>query len=264
MEPSSLSGVSGSVFDRYGSDVEDSHIRWALITGASSQIGQAVAIRLAGLGFSLALQSFRHPENLVWIEQEAERLGVGARSIATSLHNETGTKKLSSWVATEIGQPELVIWLSASGTMRPLKAISQKHLDWTFRVSAFAPVLVMKDLACAKLITVSSLGANRVVPDYAAIGSAKAALDAMVRYLAVELAPETTVFGISAGLVETPAAKALPNYELLKSSILSRTPMGRLVTPQDVASTVAMLALADASMATGSIINLDGGMSLVI
>ncbi len=116
------------------------------------------------------------------------------------------------------------------------------------------------------MVAISSPGAQRVLPDYVVVGASKAALETLVRYLAVELAPlNIVVNGVSPGVVET---EALQHFDAIRSDAnliqkaIAQTPAGRLVTPQDVAHLVAFLCSPLANMIRGQIIPIDGGASL--
>src|SRR5204862_6018112 len=88
----------------------------------------------------------------------------------------------------------------------------------------------------SSIVGVSSLGSTRVLENYVLVGVSKAALEALVRYLAVELAPQgIRVNAVSAGVVETGALDHFPNREQMLAGSLARTPAGRLVEPADVA-----------------------------
>jgi enoyl-[acyl-carrier protein] reductase III len=111
---------------------------------------------------------------------------------------------------------------------------------------------------------VSSLGATRVLENYVLVGTSKAALESVVRYLAVELAPrDIRVNAVSAGVVETEALEHFPNRDEMVRSGRERTPAGRLVEPDDVAGAVAYLCSADAEMVRGHTLIVDGGYSLL-
>jgi enoyl-[acyl-carrier protein] reductase III len=100
--------------------------------------------------------------------------------------------------------------------------------------------------------------------NYTLVGVSKAALEAVVRYLAVELAPRgIRVNAVSAGVVETGALEHFPNKAEMISSGLSRTPAGRLVEPGDVADAVAFLCSPQAGMVRGHTLIVDGGFSLL-
>jgi enoyl-[acyl-carrier protein] reductase III len=115
----------------------------------------------------------------------------------------------------------------------------------------------------ASIVGISSLGSKRVLDNYTLVGASKAALEALVRYLAVELAPRgIRVNAVSAGVVETGALEHFPNREaMLEMGV--RNPVGRLVSPEDVAKLVTFLCSPDAEMIRGQIVVVDGGWSLL-
>jgi enoyl-[acyl-carrier protein] reductase III len=114
------------------------------------------------------------------------------------------------------------------------------------------------------IVAISSLGSTRVLDNYVLVGTSKAALEALVRYLAVELAPHgINVNAVSAGLVETGALEYFPNRDEMLDFYRRRTPAGRLVEPRDVAEVVCFLASSAAGMIRGQTVVVDGGYSVV-
>jgi enoyl-[acyl-carrier protein] reductase III len=114
----------------------------------------------------------------------------------------------------------------------------------------------------ASIVAISSLGSVRVLENYSLVGTSKAALEALVRYLAVELAPRgVRVNAVSAGVVETGALEHFPNREEMLASGVGN-PAGKLVTPEDVAGVVSFLCSPDAEMIRGQTLVIDGGWSL--
>jgi enoyl-[acyl-carrier protein] reductase III len=115
------------------------------------------------------------------------------------------------------------------------------------------------------IVSISSPGSGRVLPDYVVVGASKAALEALTRYLAVELSPRNIIVNaVSPGIVETDALK---HFDLLRQAGLiqkavSATPAGRLVTPQEVAEVVGFLCTPAACMIRGQVIVVDGGYTL--
>jgi len=101
-----------------------------------------------------------------------------------------------------------------------------------------------------------------VLENYTLVGTSKAALEALVRYLAVELAPRIRVNAVSAGVVETGALEHFPNRETMLE-MGARNPVGRLVTPEDVAAAVTFLCSPEAEMVRGQTLVVDGGYSLL-
>jgi enoyl-[acyl-carrier protein] reductase III len=117
----------------------------------------------------------------------------------------------------------------------------------------------------SSFVGVSSLGSTRVLENYILVGTSKAALESVVRYLAVELAPRgIRVNAVSAGVVETEALDHFPNREQMLKAAERRTPAGRMVEPTDVASAVAFLCSPDADMVRGQTLVVDGGYSLLV
>jgi enoyl-[acyl-carrier protein] reductase III len=163
-----------------------------------------------------------------------------------------------------------VVHNAATGVIRAALETEDRHWDWT--MAANARTLLSLARACApemeegaSIVGVSSLGSTRVMENYVLVGASKAALESVVRYLAVELAPRgIRVNAVSAGLVETGALDHFPNREEMLSSSLARTPVGRLVEPQDVAAAVAFLCSPEAEMVRGHVLVVDGGWSLVV
>lgn len=237
---------------------------WALVAGASSVIGREVARRLHAEGYRLILHGARHVHALEELVEELAQLGADPVVVRANLADERGVEGLVGAIRARTSRLDALCWLAASGVMRPLADLDLHHLEWTFRVTAGAFAIVASRLRPRVSVAVSSLGSVRVVPQYASVGAAKAALEALVRYLAVELAPESCVFGLRVGLVDTPSARRLAAFQELEGATLARTPRARLVTPRDVAMATCELLAHMSPMASGSILELDGSYGLVI
>jgi enoyl-[acyl-carrier protein] reductase III len=102
-----------------------------------------------------------------------------------------------------------------------------------------------------------------VLDNYTLVGTSKAALEALVRYLAVELAPRVRVNAVSGGVVDTDALEHFPNREAMLAAGAAN-PVGRMVTPEDIANAVAFLCSAGADMVRGQTLIVDGGFSLLV
>lgn len=113
-----------------------------------------------------------------------------------------------------------------------------------------------------KIVSITSLGSRFVLPNYAAVGVSKAALEALTRYLAIELAPQGIgVNAVAASAVETEALKFYIKEGFMTDS-RQATPAGRMVAPEDVANVVAFLCSEEAFMIRGQVIIVDGGTSV--
>ena len=113
------------------------------------------------------------------------------------------------------------------------------------------------------ILTLTYLGAVQVVPHYRVMGVAKAALEACVRELAVDLGPdEIRVNGISAGPIKTLAASGISDFRQLVGAFESRSPLGKLIAIEDVGKAAAYLLSDLSSSVTGEIHYVDGGFSI--
>jgi enoyl-[acyl-carrier protein] reductase III len=157
---------------------------------------------------------------------------------------------------------------AATGVIRPALETEPKHWDWTLTANARALLDLARTAAPqmpagSTIVGVSSLGSTRVLANYTLVGTSKAALESLIRYLAVELAPRgIRVNAVSAGVVETGALEHFPNREQMVDEGRKRSPAGRLVTPEEVAAAVAFLCSPDAEMIRGHTLVVDGGFSL--
>lgn len=231
---------------------------WALVTGGSGDIGRAVCLRLAREGYDVALTTFRAVEAA---EEVAEKVRAEGRS-ARVLRCHLGKSGAAESLAEECGPVDVLVSNAASGVLKPVGELDERAFDWSMGVNARPLLTLVSRLRPRAAVAMSSPGSTRVLPAYAAVGASKAALEALVRYLAVELAPATRVNAISAGVVDTRALTHFPDREAMLAGAALRTPAGRLVTPDDVAASVAWLVSDQASMVTGHTLVLDGGWSL--
>jgi enoyl-[acyl-carrier protein] reductase III len=165
-------------------------------------------------------------------------------------------------LADECGPVDVLISNAASGVLKPVTELDERAFDWSMGVNARPLLTLTTKLRPRAVVAMSSPGSTRVLPAYAVVGASKAALESLVRYLAVELAPDTRVNAISAGVVDTRALTHFPDREAMLRDAEARTPAGRLVTPDDVANAVAWLVSPEAAMVTGHTLVLDGGWSL--
>jgi enoyl-[acyl-carrier protein] reductase III len=235
-----------------------------LVTGGSRGIGLAIARRFAELGAGrIALGYLRNDRAA---EEAAEELrGLGAEPVL--VRGNVSSERVVSEFA-EHGPFDVLVHNAATGVIRPALETEDRHWDWTLSANARALLALARAVAPtmppgSSIVGVSSLGSTRVLENYTLVGTSKAALEALVRYLAVELAPlGIRVNAVSAGVVETGALEHFPNREEMLAAGRDRTPAGRLVEPDDVAGVVAFLCSPEAEMVRGHTLIVDGGFSL--
>lgn len=237
----------------------------ALVTGGSRGIGKAICLELARRGASIAFNYLKNHEAAKEAEAEISATGVECLRVRAHVGDEDAVATLVNQVHERFGRLDILVNNAASGVMRPLAELSPKHWDWTMDINARGPWLLAREAAKVmksggRIVNISSPGSRMVLPSYFAVGVSKAALEAVTRYLAIELAPEgIAVNAVSAGYVQTGALDAFPDELGVKDLAGRATPAGRPVTPQDVANVVAMLCSRDAEMIRGQIVTVDGG-----
>jgi enoyl-[acyl-carrier protein] reductase III len=235
-----------------------------LVTGASRGIGKEVARRFAQEGAARIAIGYLRNDSAA--EQAADELrDLGSEPVL--VRGNIASTRVAEEIAA-LGPLDAVVHAAATGVIRPALETTDKHFDWTMAANARAFLSLARAAAPqmppgSSLVAVSSLGSVRVLENYVLVGTSKAALEALVRYLAVELAPEgIRVNAVSGGVVETDALDHFPNREEMLTMSIERTPAGRLVEPADIADAVSFLCSPGAEMIRGQTIVVDGGFSL--
>jgi enoyl-[acyl-carrier protein] reductase III len=240
----------------------------ALVTGASRGIGRAIAVELADAGYDVVVNYLRHDEAARETQRLVEERGGQAWLAPANIGEPDEIKALFAEVRR---RPRLdaVIHNAALGTFKDLLRIRPNQLELAFRVNALALLWLAQEswplLAATRgsIVALSSLGSTRVVPHYGIVGPSKAALESLVRYLAVELRPRgVTVNAVSGGFMDTDALRAFPDWEALVDQTVARTPGGRIGEPADMARVVRALVCGRLDWVCGQVILADGGFTL--
>lgn len=240
----------------------------ALVTGGSRGIGKAVALRFAEHGADVVVNYVRHRRDAEACAELLEARQVRSMVIKANVANDEDVESMFEQIASRFGRLDILVSNAASGVLKPALELSSRHWNWAMDINARAMLTLARCgvplmPAGGRMIAVSSLGAVRAIENYTAVGSSKAALESLVRHLAVELGPRGIhVNTISAGAVDTEALKKFPNRNEILDTALRKTPMGRLTTPEDVADVALFLCSELATMIQGQTIVVDGGYSI--
>ena len=242
----------------------------ALITGGSRGIGRAITLKLAEEGADVVINFFRKKSTAESTAQEARDRGVKAHIIKANVGEPEQIGSMFDEIESQFGRLDILVNNAASGVARSALDLDDRGWDWTMDINARAFLLCAQRAAKlmksgGKMVSISSLGSRLVLPIYTAVGVSKAALEALTRYLAIELAPRgICVNGIAAGAVETETLKLYTADPNLPQSAWQTTPAGRIVKPEDIAELVAFLCRGQSNMIRGQIIVIDGGVSLTL
>ncbi len=241
----------------------------ALITGAARGIGKAMALKLAQHGCDIIIVYYNSSEEAEQVCADIKAMGRKAFAVQANVSDEKSVAEMMAIVKEHFNEINILISNAASGVLKPALKMSTKHWRWCLETNALA----LNHLAIqvrpmmpkgGRILAMSSLGAIRAIPNYAFIGASKAALEALVRSLSIELAVDgISVNTISAGIVDTDALKYFPNREELLEECKERSLGGRLIEPKDVADAAYLLCLPEAEMIKGQTIFVDAGYSII-
>lgn len=244
------------------------HGKVALVTGSSRGIGKAIALKFAENGVNLVVNYIRHKCDAEETAHLIEQCGVQCVVLKANVANDEHVHSMFETVKEVYGRFDFLVSNAASGVLKPALELDARHWNWAMDINARALLTLAQQavplmIDGGRIMAVSSLGSVRAVENYTAVGASKAALESLVRHLAVELGPRgVNVNTISAGAVDTEALKKFPNRMEILETALARTPLGRLTTPEDVADVSLFLCSDLAKMISGQTIVVDGGYSI--
>lgn len=250
--------------------------RVVLVTGSGRGIGRAIALRFAIEGAEVVVNFFRNRQPAEETAEEIRAMGRRALVVKANVGELDELERLFQEVDRAFGGLDILVHNAASGFNRPVMEQKARGWDWTMNINARSllfsaqhAVPLMRRRGGGAIVALSSLGAHYVLPEYVVVGASKAALEALVRYLAVELGPEKiAINAVSPGVVLTEALEHFASFRGEQGSqwieeVAARTPAGRLCTPEDVAALVCFLASPAAEMIRGQVVRLDGGFTLL-
>ena len=239
-----------------------------LITGGAKGIGKAIAKAFAKRGAQLIINYFHSHDDAKRTAEELSAAGVAVELMRASVAREDQVNRMFDEVESRFGGLDILINNAAHGVLLSNDEITDEHLDramnTNFRGALWCSRRAGKLMPPGgAIVNMSSLGANWVVANYLAVGTSKAALESLTRYLAVEYAGRgIRVNAVSANLVDGAVANMFPDPEGTKRSSILATPLKRLATEDELANIALFLASPAASWITGQVIVADGGLTL--
>jgi enoyl-[acyl-carrier protein] reductase III len=256
-----MTPASGSVtFDLRG--------QRALVTGASRGIGATIARHLAASGAEVVINCSRDLAGAAATREAIEAAGGRVSVIQANVGDPRDVRRLFETAASGHPRLDIVVHNAAVGSFKPVLDVRANQWDLSMNVNARALLLCAQQAVPlmaphgGRIVAVSSLGSRRVVPSYGSIGVSKAALEALVRELAIELAPRAvSVNAVCPGLVDGTSIARHPDLAARRETG-TQTTGNAVVTADAVADVVLFLCSGGARSIVGQTLVVDGGLSL--
>ncbi len=237
----------------------------AFISGASRGIGRAAALKLASLGYDLALNYHTNYEAAQNVQHEAQKYGVKVLFLAGDIADENNVREMFRKIGETFGGADVVVNNASFAEQLMFQDITYEKWRRMFAVTVDGAFFTVQNALPhmlhekrGRIINISSMWGEVGASCEVHYSAAKGALIAMTKALAKELGPSgITVNCITPGVIDTEMNAHLSADDL--AELCEETPLGRLGSPDDIAETVAFLASAEAGFITGQIIGVNGG-----
>lgn len=240
-----------------------------VVTGGTRGIGRAISERFARSGARIIANYVRNEKAAQELQSGAAQAGLPITICRADLTTAEGLSRIETQVRQSGTSLAGIVHCAATGTHRAVESLTGRHLDWTFALNVRALFELVTRLLSqfdrrGCILAVSSLGATHALPHYTAIGTSKGALEALIRHLAVELAPRgIRANALTPGAVATEAWRAIPDGEARLAAAAQRSPSGRLVTAEELALCAQFLCSPAAAGVNGQALVVDGGTTIV-
>lgn len=241
----------------------------ALITGGSRGIGRAISLKLADMGATVCINFLKSRDSAEKTLQQVQEKSSESILIRGNVGKRENIEKIFKTIEEQFGKLDIFISNAALGVFGSVEDIDEKAWNLAMDVNAKSLLYGAQraaDLMAGggKIIALTSMGSTRYVPNYASIAASKAAIETLVKYIAVEYNSKgITCNAVSGGFVQTDALKGFPNYDEIYQEAIRRTPSGRIASPDDIAAVVSLLCTAESDWITGQTIVADGGFTLI-
>jgi glucose 1-dehydrogenase len=241
----------------------------AIVTGSSSGIGQAIAVRLAQAGADIVVDYVGHPEGAEETKQQIEAAGRRAVVVKADISQLGEVQNLVNQAWAQLGGCDLLVNNAGlekkADFLDVTEADYNKVLDVNLKGAFFLTQAFVQRLRQVskpgRVVNISSVHEDMAFPGFSTYCASKGALRMLMRDLAVELAPlNITVNNIAPGAIITPINKSLLDDKPKLNALLKNIPLNRMGTPQDVAGMAEFLLSDDAAYVTGATFVVDGGL----
>ena len=239
-----------------------------VITGGSSGLGLATAQLLHSQGNKVIITG-RDFEKL---QQAASLIGEGCAYFALDMINETEIAPFVAGIIQQYGQIDALVNNAGINSKKPFLDVTNEDFENILKVNTTSVFTLTREVvrymenqeSRGTIVNISSMAAQYGIPYVIAYTASKTAIEGMTRALAVELGPKgIRVNAVAPGFIKTPmSAKALDSDPDRKNKVLSRTPMGILGEPIDIANAISFLISDAAKFINGVILKVDGGNSI--
>jgi 3-oxoacyl-[acyl-carrier protein] reductase len=240
----------------------------AIVTGASKGIGAAIARHLADEGASVVVNYASSKVDADRVVAEIGRGGGRAVAVQADVSKRADVERLFEETKTAFGRLDILVNNAGVYAFSPLEAITEEFFSRLFDINVLGPLLASQAAAAhfgpagGSIVNVSSVVSTLSPPNSAVYSATKAAVDAITRSLAKELGPRNIrVNAINPGVVETEGTRAGGFLDGdFRKDVETKTPLGRIGQPDDVAGAAVFLASEDAAWITGETLAIAGGL----
>jgi NAD(P)-dependent dehydrogenase (short-subunit alcohol dehydrogenase family) len=239
--------------------------RNVLVVGGTRGIGRAIALQFARAGARVLANYVRSEDSARSLQEAAAAESLQVETLRADVSMDKGREELVAQAAQRCAPLHAIVYAAATGVHKDLDTVSARHFDFVVALNVRAYLLLVQSLLPVMteggaVIALSSEGAERVMPHYGLVSTTKAALEALTRQWAVELAPRGIRANVLApGAIATDAWKVLPGGQERLDAAAAKTPRGTLVTVEEVAHVAQFLASGAAAGISGQTIIVDGG-----
>lgn len=239
----------------------------AIVTGASKGIGAAIAEKIAENGARVVVSYANDAAGAEAVVQRINSSGGKAVPVRADLSKPGEAGKLVAASLAAFGQLNILVNNAGVYEFRPLAEVNEEHFTRMFDLNVKGLLFATQAAASAfdgkggSVINISSIASQASFPATSVYSASKAAVDALTRTLAAELGPrKILVNSILPGPVETQGTRSLDGWDALRAQFLSRSPLGRIGEPDDIARVALFLASEEARWITGQVIPVAGGL----